>query len=207
MASQHGARVDRVETSAPQVDMAQEGVIIPRDTSPDIKLIPATALDVERLSGSLTAMTCSDTSSSGPVPVLSADAVNNITIVPMTKLDSVSWVGLRLLGRPRVAPVSQLPALVSSTSSHAPAQAWIGILAPRGQHQPTRTHVRLIYFAGVSGCGSSCRCRKAADQLWQPTATAPVGGPAQPQEAAVHTGPTRVHRGGYQGLAQPVWCC
>lgn len=96
---------------------AQEGLImLPRDTSPDIKLIPATSLDVERLSGSLNAMTCSDTSS-GPVPVLSADAVNNLTIVPMTKLDSVSGVGLGVGGREGGAPpVSQLPALVSSST-------------------------------------------------------------------------------------------
>lgn len=70
------------------VGMAQDNVVVlPQVPPADIQLVPATSLDVERLSNVNNA--CSD-SSSGTVPTISADAVNTFTVVPVTSLNSVS---------------------------------------------------------------------------------------------------------------------
>jgi hypothetical protein len=67
--------------------MNADGLIVVQ--SPEIAYIPDTTLNCERLSGSHATACASDTSS-GPVPTLTADAVNHLTIVPVTNLNSVS---------------------------------------------------------------------------------------------------------------------
>lgn len=70
--------------------MTGEGLIIlPQVQSPDMKFISDATLDADRLSGSHV-MACASDTSSGPVPTITADAVNNMTIVPVSNLNSVS---------------------------------------------------------------------------------------------------------------------
>lgn len=70
--------------------MAEGLIILPQVQPPEMKYIHETALEAERLSGSHAIACVSDTSSGQALPSLTADAVNSLTIVPVSNLNSVS---------------------------------------------------------------------------------------------------------------------
>lgn len=81
-------------------------------------IIPDTSMEAERLSGSH-GLACTSDTSSGPVPTVSADAVNNLTVVPLTNMNSVSgclW-----------ATVAGLPGLLASM--HSTLAGWLAVNA------------------------------------------------------------------------------
>lgn len=68
--------------------MAEGVLVLPQLHVPELTFL--SAMDAsERLSGSH-ALACTSDTSSGPVPTLTADAVNSLTIVPVSNLNSVS---------------------------------------------------------------------------------------------------------------------
>jgi hypothetical protein len=94
--------------------MAEGVLVLPQLQVPEMTFLPTMDAS-ERLSGS---HACTSDTSSGPVPTLTADAVNSLTIVPVSNLDSVSC-------RPCIQQQQQCPwsgAWPCSGAADAPAR-------------------------------------------------------------------------------------